>query len=188
MPHVVIYRKKNCLNYFIIFSTKVSKLYTKSFETETFRVCPSSLTLPVRQVSDQYASVTKELPSMCARVFALRAHSGCASNLLILFERVDKTAVELFIVRGTSENGVLTSSKANNRGAGIIARLALFVPSSELSSHQIFHRVASSLFLSLSSHTFFSPSLVSFLYDLARVSITAYFLRAFEKRDGDSLI
>lgn len=97
---------------------------------------------------------------MYARVFTLRVHSDCTSNLLILFERVDKTAVELFIVRGTSENDVLASLTANNCCTGRLSSRA-FYPSSELSSHCIFHRVA--FFLSLLTHS----SIVSFFYDLA---------------------
>jgi len=95
---------------------------------------------------------------MCARVFTLRVHSDCTSNLL--FERVDKTAVELFIVRGTSENDVLASLTANNCCTGRLSSRT-FYPSSKLSSYCVFHRVA--FFLSLLIHS----SIVSFFYDLA---------------------
>lgn len=157
---------------------------TKHFESETFRVLPivshtarPSGSGPVREHG------TKELPSMCARVFTLRAHSGCALNLLILFERVDKTAVELFIVRGTSEDRVLTSLRTNNRGTEIIKSCAFrsFIWTF-LARDPSPRRI-----LSLTSHTFFSLSLVLLFYDLAYVPITAYF-RAFKKQDRDSLI
>lgn len=76
------------------------------------------------------------------------------SNLLILFERVDKAAVELFIVRGTSENAVLRLvRRANNRSTGIIESSFLPFPSSWiLSSSRIFLPRSSS---SSSSHPFY---------------------------------
>lgn len=81
------------------------------------------LTLPGRRVAS-----SEQLPSACARVFA--PCSGCASNLLVLFERADKTAGQLFIVR--------RNERERQTAAGL-SRVARFVPSSELSSCQIFH-------------------------------------------------
>jgi len=75
------------------------------------------------QVSKQCA---RNFHRRVSRVFTLRACSGCASNLLTLFERVDKAAVELFIVHGTNGNGVLT---ANTRAAPRDYRVrAFFTP------------------------------------------------------------
>jgi len=142
---------------------KVSKYRT--FRTRNIRnpsAVPNIAAYCQGQIPDQCSNMTKKSSSMCALVFTLRAHSGCASNLLMLFERVDKAAVKLFIVRGTAY-----SPRANNRSTGIIAsrfslRLILsFAPN--LSSSR-------SLFIS-------SPCILFFC---ARVSITAFF-RVFRK-------
>lgn len=138
---------------------KVSKYRTFTWSIRNPFAVPNIAAYRQGQIPDQCSSTTKKSSSMCALVFTLRAHSGCASNLL--FERVDKPAVELFIVRGTAY-----SPRANNRSTGIIAsrfslRLILsFAP--DLSSSR-------SLFIS-------SP----FTHLRARVSITASF-RVFRK-------
>jgi len=88
-----------------------------------------SLTLGrVDEDEDEYRSSarTRNSHRRVSRVFTLRARSGCASNLLTLFERVDKAAVELFIVHGTNGDGVLT---ANSRAASRDYRVrAFFTP------------------------------------------------------------
>lgn len=66
---------------------------------------------------------TKEF-SMSMRVFVLRTHFG--SKLLILFKRVDKTAVELFIVLGIRENSIHVSTKANKYPDYCVALLFFF--------------------------------------------------------------
>lgn len=56
-------------------------------------------------------------------MFTLRTHASCASNLLILFERVDKAAVELFIVH-KRERRTREGKQSQHRDY----RVALFSP------------------------------------------------------------
>lgn len=137
---------------------KVSKYRTFTWNIQNPSAVLNIAAYRQGQIPDQCSSMTKKSSSMCALVFTLRAHSGCAPNLL--FERVDK-AVELFIVRGTAY-----SPRANNRSTGIIAsRFSLILSlAPDLSSSR-------SLFIS-------SPYLSPLLY--ARVPIKTFF-RVFRK-------